>query len=354
MNREFWYNKYIIFTNKNAFRQNIKISKNLRYYVNNLITELNYKTLTTIGGESIYFGLLNNEIKEIYSYTNNINIYNDIEINNKIYRKNIKNNQIDYNKYKKIQNNEMLIMNLPKLNINLMDQINKRFYKKIIIINCHHDNFWNRIKLLSNYRLKTRKQFLSDKFFVTVNVLEYKNEIPEFISIGDSCVIAHQLKNLNLRNNAYPLDWSKSSINKIVKTLQINFKDYSEIELKKYKEEDKTYSFINNMNISFEHQIKELDEKIINDYKKTIKRRVERLISKKNNKIILVMMNQENREYDINILINNLSIYFNNFKLIYISKHKVKHELVKHVLIKTEDYTNWKYDYLNWFNVIFD
>lgn len=349
---EIWYNKYVILTSDNSFRQNKVVSKELRTYVNNLMNEFNYNTLTTIGGESIYFGLLNNNIKSINSYTNNINIYNDIELNSKIYKKKIIHSHIDYNKYKKIMNNDMLILNLPKLNINLIDQINKRYYKKIIIINCHHDNFWDRIKLLTNYKLKSRKRFLSDLFFVSVNVLEYNNEMPEFISLGDSCCCAYQLRNYNLRNNAYPFDWSKSSINKLNKVLEENFKNYSKIQLKKYNEDENTYSFTNSYNITFEHQVKILSE--IKEYEQTIERRVQRFISKKNNKIIFVMMNQENRKFNINILIDNLSRYFNNFKIIYISKNKVEHELVKHVLIKTDDYTNWEYDYLNWNSILFD
>ena len=77
-------------------------------------------------------------------------------------------------------------MNLSKLNIHVIEEINKISFNKIIIINCHHDDFWNKTKRLTNYKLTCRKKFICNdlKYFITVNVFYRKNL---FISLGANC-----------------------------------------------------------------------------------------------------------------------------------------------------------------------
>ena len=57
--------------------------------------------------------------------------------------------------------------------------------------------------------------------------------MPELISLGTTCTTAYQLKNLGLKNNKYPFDWSKSSINKINSVLQNKFRLFEELKINK-------------------------------------------------------------------------------------------------------------------------
>ena len=78
------------------------------------------------------------------------------------------------NKDNFINNCDLLLINLSKLNLNLVKQINKKDIKNIIIISCHHKDFWNKIKYLSNYKLKIRKKFIDEKikYFISVSVFQ--------------------------------------------------------------------------------------------------------------------------------------------------------------------------------------
>jgi len=54
-----------------------------------------------------------------------------------------------------------------------------------------------------------------------------------YISIGGDCAVAYQLRKLNLSNEAYPFDWIKiNKINMITDSLQNNFSNFFEYELK--------------------------------------------------------------------------------------------------------------------------
>ena len=83
-----------------------------------------------------------------------------------------------------------------------------------------------RINILTNYKLILRKQYITNLYFVTVNILEYKYNIPKFISLGTSCVIAYQLNKLGLRKESYPFDWAKFDINKLNNVLENNFNNF--------------------------------------------------------------------------------------------------------------------------------
>ena len=65
--------------------------------------------------------------------------------------------------------NYSMIINLSKLVVNLLKIINVSNVKLLIIISCHHDDFWKKIKYLSNYKLISRKQIINTNNFITVN-----------------------------------------------------------------------------------------------------------------------------------------------------------------------------------------
>jgi len=161
----------IIFNHKEAFQQNnYYLGKEVRLYIKNLIIDEN--NLNCIGGESYLYGL-NKE--KVNFYTNNKIIYEDALFNLKLYRINFKLNLIDYNKDKIDFENYPLIINLSKLNTFLLKEINKSKIKKIIIISCHHNDFWKKINILCNYKLIKRKQLINQLYFLTVNLFHLKN-----------------------------------------------------------------------------------------------------------------------------------------------------------------------------------
>lgn len=157
----------IYFVNKNSFIQNnIYLANKIRKYVSDLLH--NFKTITCIGGEAYLYGLYKNMI--ITNYTNNKFIFED---SNKY---NISNNLVNYETYIKYKESDILLINLSKLIKNLVNIVNLLNFNLIIVISCHHDDFWKKIRLLNRYKLISRKQFIDTKIgnFITVNILNLK------------------------------------------------------------------------------------------------------------------------------------------------------------------------------------
>jgi hypothetical protein len=383
------FNKTPVFISYNSFKQNNKISKELRFYTIEILEAMNLKknnNLVCIGGESYLYGLTNNNYLKISHYTNSQSIYNDVILNNKIYKKIMINKLIDYNNYKYIKNGDILILNNAKLNINLLKIINNRYYKYLIIINCHHLEFWKRIKYLNNYILLERKHFITNNYFVSVNILKYKYQIPKFISLGNTCTVANQLNKLGLRNNSYPFDWCKINLDQLNKVLENNFKNYSNIKIKKYSTNHKyfksdningSYILTNEYNIEFAHELYTNNIQDLENLKKKIDLRINRFIKLKNKKIIFIIFDLINKNQLIK-LINNLKKYFSIFKILYIninynsdikpnnSKNNFinnynievsnKYNFIKTITIDHNyiDWTDWSHSKLDWFNIIFN
>lgn len=374
------FNDKYVYINKNSFRQNNKIKKDLRFYVFSIISnhKIKINSIVCIGGESYLFVMTSDKInntqqgvllRNIIHYTNSKSIYNDAKLNNNLYLKNLNNNIIDYNTYSNIVNGTILILNLAKLNLNLLNVINKRIYKTIIIINCHHNEFWKRIILLTNYKLTSRKQFISNNNYVTVNVLVYKNEIPKFISLGTTCASAYQLKNLGLKNNKYPFDWCKSNINKINITLKNNFDEYNKITVNKlsnnhqfhFQKNTSSYIVSNQYNISFAHELFNISDNNIIKFQDELTNRINTFKSKKDNYVIFVLSDFFNNTKSNNIcnqldlLITNLKKYFNNFKLLYITNSLIDYTSSNNLkIIYTGDiqFVDWMYPNYNWFEIL--
>jgi len=157
----------IVLVNKNAFIQNNKIlSKIIRKKVLSYISGNN---LLCIGGESYIYSFF---VKMKTTFITNNNLILQDAIFNKVNSK-----LVNYNKDNFIFDTDCLILNLSKLNINIIKQINKKNIKKIIIISCHHNDFWKKIKYLSNYKLINRNKFIDHKlkYFITINFLTFYN-----------------------------------------------------------------------------------------------------------------------------------------------------------------------------------
>lgn len=369
------FNNNQVFLSENSFKQNNIIKKELRYDVNNYINSnlnnnVNFNNLICIGGESYLFGITNDNIKYIHHYTNSIHIYNDANKNNFIYRKILNNNIINYNTFTYICSGDILIINIAKLNINLLNIINKRFYQKIIIINCHHIEFWKRIKLLSNYKLILRKQYISNLYFVTVNILEYKYKLPIFIPLGTSCAVAYQLNKLGLRKESYPFDWAKFSINKINNVLENNFDSFSNLNIKKFSDKhihkdyyinsskytniSGSYILYNKYNIQFAHEL--LINNNINNLKEKFNDRIKRFYntSKFIYFIILDINHKQYKNHYIQKLIYNLDKIFTSYKILYISNTKVtENNKIKYIYAENK-FIDWKYSNMDWFSLIYE
>lgn len=167
------FNGSNVFISAQSFQQNnMFLGNQVRKYTTELIME--FKKITCIGGESYLYGLTC-VIPIIYAYTNSTSIFNDINYNEKFYKSKVKSELCDYNKINKIEPSEICLINLSSLNINLMKVINKTKFNHVIIISCHHEDFWKKISYLSNYKIKSRKQFISQLlgYFLTVTVLQW-------------------------------------------------------------------------------------------------------------------------------------------------------------------------------------
>lgn len=382
-------NNLNFFISPNSFQQHILIRSELRNYINFIISNLYTKlieknsfnkylsTIVCIGGESYLFGISNN-FNYITTYTNSLSIYNDVKLNNNIYKTNLDNYYINYNTFVDIKNSDLIIINLAKLHINLLKQINTRYYKYIIIINCHHDDFWKKIKLLSNFKIISRKQFIVTNYFVTVSLFQYKSSIPLFISLGNTCAIAHQLKLTGLRTYSFPFDWCKISINKINQVLENKFDNFNKLKVIKYSNNHElldnhnlinnqgSYILKNSYNILFAHELYKINNYHIENLKNIIDNRISNFINAKNENIYFIIHQSSLDIISLNQLINNLKKYFTNFKIIYITnKYSIDSNLqsklsnYQSIKLITIDYNiinweDWKLTQINWFDIFFN
>jgi glutaredoxin-related protein len=374
------FNNNIVFISAKSFQQNhIILSKQIRKYVANKIINCNLQNrlqsrllcsnLLCIGGESYLYGLTNPFLRnngKILNLTNNIYIYNDIIYNKFIYskNKNIISFLIDYNNLNINENYNNLnvnlqssnlhndynlndystcIINISTLNYNLITNINKLSKLNIIIIiSCHHDDFWKKIKLLTNYNLLSRKKFICYKlkYFLTVNIFIRKQT---FVSLGYNCSVAWNLKLLNLRKESYPFDWCDISLSKLINVLSNNFIDYEKVEIiklsnnfKYFGENEKdipTFILNNKYNVKFAHEVISKIELL--DFSNKLLERIERFKKLKNPTFIRIEKNNINTSYDE--LKQILNKYFDNYKLI---------------IIPTNNFIDWKYSNLDWFKII--
>lgn len=167
------FNSFQVFISSDSFQQNNLKLEIVRKFVMRQIKLVNPNNLLCIGGESYLYGLTNN-IPQIYHMTNSESIYSDCEFNKQFFKSKVSNNLVNYNLVKEINlDYKVGIINLANLNFNLLKKINLSNLENIIIINCHHEDFWKKIKLLSKYKIKSRQYFVCNfiKYFITVTIL---------------------------------------------------------------------------------------------------------------------------------------------------------------------------------------
>ncbi len=168
------FNGSIIFISAQSFQQNNQVIGNqIRKYVRDLIKNFKLNQITCIGGESYLYGLTEH-VPNIYAYTNFQSIYEDIRFNTQMNPSSkCQAHLCNYNKINQIEPSPVCLINLSSLNVNLLKLLNAMPFEQIIIISCHHVDFWKKIKYLPNYKIKSRKQFISCDlgYFLTVSVL---------------------------------------------------------------------------------------------------------------------------------------------------------------------------------------
>jgi len=166
--------KDVIMVSEKSFIQNNSfLSNQVRSHVFNTID--NDSSILGVGGESYMYLRNVNNYNNKHFITNNEVIYNDAITNNVL-----KNFQLDLVNYDNLLIRELFdnaVVNLSKLNVNIIRQLNRIIKKKIIIISCHHNDFWKKSKILSKFRLMNRKKFIDEKigYFITVNIFVKKS-----------------------------------------------------------------------------------------------------------------------------------------------------------------------------------
>ena len=333
------FNGRIVFQSFDSFQQNNKrIGERIRKYVS---LQIRSKTINTIGGESYLYDITKNG----KFYSNSKSIHQD-----SLYNQYNDANFIDYN----IDKINILpfdtVINLTRLNINIMKQINNSSSNRLIIINCHHQDFWKKIKLLTNYKLIIRKKFIDYKsnYFITVNILLRKS----FVSLGGNCAITYQLNKLKLRNNAYPFDWSQVKINKIIEAFESNFNNFSNVKLDKYSDNHQSY-LVGSPYAKYAHEV--LTDSDILSFASHLERRIERLREISNP--IFVRIETYNfkdidtyRNYWIKLCQIFNKNYNNNYQIILISKLNPKLDKIKWYEYTSFD-NDWTNDKLSWLNI---
>ena len=333
-----YFNSKIVFQSFNSFQQNNKtLGKKIRLYVKKCIRT---NIINAIGGESYLYGMDKNSI----FYTNSISIYND-----GIYNKYLNTKIINYNIDTIILQPVNTIINLSKLNTNLLIQINNSSSNRLIIISCYHKDFWKKIKILENYKLINRKRFIEykSKYFITVNILIRKS----FVSLGGNCSVSYQLNKLKLRNKSYPFDWCQIKLSEIIKAFESNFFEFEIINKKKYSENHSSF-IVNNKYGNFAHEVvKDGDYdlfkiKIIDRINKikNIENPIFIRIETFNFKCLNVYVKYWKQ---ILILFDN---FYKNYQIILISKLNPKLKNIKWFSYNF-DY-DWKNNNIDWFNIL--
>lgn len=196
----------------------------------------------------------------------------------------------------------------------------------------------------------------------------------KFISLGGNCSITYQLYKYNLREEAYPFDWSKLTINQLINVLKNNFDLYSETLLLKYKSNNhylfnkdfektdihQSIILTNSYNIEFSHEINKI-ENLIN-FKDSLNRRIVRFqnlsrstsTSQIDEKIIFIRIELSpikiSYENNIKILLELLNKYSSNYELRLIINSDIQFTFPDNIKIYrfnkfSED---WQMNHINW------
>lgn len=160
----------------------------------------------------------------------------------------------------------------------------------------------------------------------------------EIVSLGSNCAVAYQLKKIQIRNQAYPFDWAKVSLNSLITVLENNFDRYSKLSIKKISQNhlildntntNPTYIVTNNYGITMAHEL--VNEEQLNLFELVLLKRIDRFIQLKNmadeGKIIRFVRIEisnlsPNQMLSYNKLVELLDKIISNYQIVVISKNK--------------------------------
>lgn len=176
-----------------------------------------------------------------------------------------------------------------------------------------------------------------------------------YVSLGGSCSTTYHLKRLGLRKSAYPFDWSKITIKQLNNVLENDFKNYTDLEIKKWSENHKSNSqneggsFLlkNKYGCSFAHEL--VNEDNLNEFEEKMKRRIDRLKKLKNPTFIRFENSKYKKSYcdEYKKLNQNLNKIFEKYTLILILHDSYKIE-TNNIIYYSDFDPNWKYNNIKW------
>lgn len=190
-----------------------------------LLTNLNGNYIG-VGGESLIYGIIA-KFKKITVYTNSKGVHenNLINCNNSDDSNDVACHLVDYESFElsEIKEKTICVANVSRNGIrpSLCKQLNKLYITDIIGVYCS-DKYEKDLKYLTNY-------FIVDKWYNGMIYVIHFSRIP-FISLGNTCCIAYQLQQLNLRKHRYPFDWMRyKKVDQLITCLENKFCDFDKI-----------------------------------------------------------------------------------------------------------------------------
>jgi hypothetical protein len=142
----------------------------------------------------------------------------------------------------------------------------------------------------------------------------------EYISLGSNCSITYQLNKFGLRTHAYPFDWSKISLCRLIDVLVNNFIDFSEsIEFKKISSNhplldsnEQNYNessliVYNKYNIVFAHELSLKYD--LEEFRSKMKIRIERFLNMMSNPNKIKFIRIEQNKIKSNFYANIIKLY---------------------------------------------
>lgn len=192
------------------------------------------------------------------------------------------------------------------------------------------------------------------------------------ISLGNGCGIAYQLEKANLRNCAFPFDWTRTpSFSKVNTIISNNFEDFTTVKLGNvttsfpYLETDnftfnniETITATNKYGVKFFHDIKsKRTSNDIEEFKEKYDRRIRRFYETiKNNKVHFIRDEAKcypNLKKDIIDFTNIISKFCDNYILSVIIANSSNSQISidipnAEIIYDTKDYEDWRRPNVDW------
>lgn len=174
------------------------------------------------------------------------------------------------------------------------------------------------------------------------------------IALGSNCSITWQLKKYNLRLETYPFDWCKISLKQLINVLENKFKDFENIEIKKYSNNHESYLITNKYNIKFAHEVITNN---INNFKNKLINRINKFNNLENICFIYIELQPIKNTFEQNVLILNdlLKNYARSFIIkIIIPKTNYTFDFPDNIFIYNYDTfsQDWKRDDIEWSSIL--